>query len=660
MKKKKTKIKKEIHEPEVTFSIKLSKAAKICIVCTLILLAAALPVYYLVYAYSENKENGFPLDDPWIHLQFAKNIIDYGKYSYYKDEIVTAGSTSPVYTFLAAIGFLLINDEMILSYIIGISFFALAVFFLYKLSENSFPKENWLAIGTALIFLCDRWMNFIADSGMETTLFIFLLTACFYFYRKRNAIAFALLFGLVVWVRPDGIAFIAVLIADYLWLLYVKRGYAQINKNVNLFKNSDYIKIGIIFTVFILLYFGMNLQLSGTLLPNTYTAKLTYYTPEYRSRSDFLRLEVWQYFTDSGYALLIVPFFIALILIISDSVKRKYNIFLLPALFIPVLILIYWYKLPYAARFGRYLMPIIPFYILIFGYGSREFFKYIARFFNNVKIINWLNLIFVLITIAYFFTDYNTNKKKYAEQTRYIAIRQVASAKWLRDNTSPGSIVAVHDVGALAFYSNRKIVDVAGLINPELSGKLLDKNYASIMTEEMKRQKVSYIAFLREWYRVVNQSPLFTAGENNYEVMEVHKFDPEKTHILRSDANSLNMYALDFISQRQYVQAANILKQSAAADPNSSLTYFYLGLVSNILGDRKTAESSLKKSLDLFPSYKDATFLIADIYKREGKLTDSERYMKAYLQLNPNDTSALSYLSGIRDSLNLMNSSYPK
>lgn len=33
------------------------------------------------FAYQTNGEFGFPLDDPWIHLQFAKNLHDYGSFS---------------------------------------------------------------------------------------------------------------------------------------------------------------------------------------------------------------------------------------------------------------------------------------------------------------------------------------------------------------------------------------------------------------------------------------------------------------------------------------------------------------------------------------------------------------------------------------------------
>ena len=104
--------------PELEVSVKLNNKAKLIIIITLIIISVALPYYYVSYAYSVNHENGFPLDDPWIHLTFARNLVEYGSFSYYKNEIVTAGSTSPLYTLMLAAGFLVTKNEMILSYVL--------------------------------------------------------------------------------------------------------------------------------------------------------------------------------------------------------------------------------------------------------------------------------------------------------------------------------------------------------------------------------------------------------------------------------------------------------------------------------------------------------------------------------------------------------------
>ena len=251
----------------------------------IIILAILLPFLILKSALSINGYLGFPLDDPWIHLTFAKNLAKYFSFSYFKNEMVTAGSTSPIYTMLLSIGFFISNNEFIISYFLGIGLFIFAVIYFYKLSSLDFNKENIFALLLTAIFVADKWMNFISISGMETTMFIFILIACTFFYRKRNAMWFAIFTGLIIWTRPDGVAFYAALIVDYIYLLYLSRK----NKNLILFSKKDYQKIAAIFFVMLALYFIMNLMLSGSLLPNTYKAKLTYYSPEFKSRWDFLK-----------------------------------------------------------------------------------------------------------------------------------------------------------------------------------------------------------------------------------------------------------------------------------------------------------------------------------------------------------------------------------
>ncbi len=650
MAKKKKLSKPEIRKiPELEAELNLSRNVKSIILITLIILSIVLAYYYVNYAYSVNHEHGFPLDDPWIHLTFARNLVEYGSFSYFRDEIVTAGSTSPIYTFILAAGFLVTKNEMILSYVLGILFLAASVFVFYKLSENLFHKEYWLVIAASLIFVFDRWINFISVTGMETTLFIFLLIACFYYYRKRNAVMFGLTLGLTFWTRPDAIAFIGAIAFDYILFLYFKRKSPKEN-TVPGFTKSDLVKAGSIFGVLMAAYFAMNLALSGSLLPNTYEAKLTYYTPEYRSRIEFLKFEVWGYFTESSYILLIVPFIIAFIKITGDSFKRRYNSFLLPVIFIFALIFIYWYKLPYAHRFGRYLMPVIPFYILTFVYGSRVFFRYVYEFFKSKDFANGLNYILLIAAVIYAASGYYSNKELYAEQTHHISIRQVAAAKWLKNNTPEGSIVATHDVGAIAYYSDRKIVDVAGLINPEFIKKLLDKDFSVFMVEQMKKENVGYIAFLREWYRIVNQKPLYTTGDKNFEIMDVFKFDPQRTHVLSSEVKGMTDYAQQFIQNRQPQQALNLLLRALSLDPLSSVTHYYAAFAYSLLRDNSSAEKQLLRALELYPSYTDAAVSLIDMYKKQNRPAEAREFSEKYLTVNPSDTIVTKLLKTLPNS----------
>jgi len=632
---------------DISFSLNLPGYAGYIILAVLLLLSVILPYYYITYAYSVNHYYSFPLDDPWIHLQFAKNLAEYGSFSYFKNEIVTAGSTSPLYTIILAAGFFITKNEMWLSYIIGIIFFAASVFYFYRLSNEVFPKENWLAIAASLLFVLEKWLNFISVTGMETTLYVFILVACFYFYRKLNPVGFAVTLGLTLWTRPDAVAFIFALAIDQFYRHYLKNKSAKENSELTVFSKKELVKIAVIFGVIAAAYFAMNYMISGSLLPNTYGAKVKYYSAEFRSRTDFLKFEVWEYFTESAYLLLFIPFVFAVFRIFSDIFKQKYNIFFPTFLFIALFIFMYWYQLPYAHRFGRYMMPLFPFYILMAVYGGRVFFSWLANYLGDQKLVNGLNIILLVATLFYFGTEYNKNKKVFQDQSRHIYIRQVETAKWLKTNTPEGSVIATHDVGAIAYYSDRKVIDVVGLINPEFIQKLNTKEFVSFVEEQLKKQNVSYLAFLREWFQVVNQPPLFTAGENNFEMMQVYKYDPQKTHILSSEVNSGIEYASQMLSAKQYQQALNVYKQLINMDPNSSLTYYMTAYTLTALGDIKSAEANLKKAIEIYPGYREAVISLSSLYQNQKKNDEARGIIQNYLNINPGDSIAIKQFNAI-------------
>ncbi len=607
-----------------------------------------------IYLFSANKANGgfgFPLDDPWIHLTFAKNLVDYHSFSYFKNEMSTAGSTSPIYTLFLAAGFFITSNEMILSYVLGIAFLILSSVFFYKLSSYDFGKEGVYALLVTAVFLADKWMNFISVSGMETTMFIFILIATAYFYRQKQVIPFAVFVSLILWSRPDGLAFIGAIVVD----IFIQNYFAKTNSDIKLFSKNDFVKIGIVAAVFFALYVIMNYTLSGSLLPNTYNAKLTYYAPEFRSQADFLKGEVWGYFTAGSYAIVMVGFFAGTIFALLDLFKKKYNNNFLYVIFIFAFIFIYWYKLPYAHRFGRYMMPVIPFMIIVSSVGFKEFFKAVGKFMNNRTVAIYGTVVMLILITALSFTNYLDNKSEYIKECKYINDRQVMAAKWIKKNTNENDIIATHDVGAIGFYSQRKIVDVAGLVTPELISKISDVNYVATMNEYLKKSGVTYLAFLREWYRVVNQTPLFTTQDiSPMEIMDVYKYDPAKTNILSKVSNSMIMEVQNRLSSRnpQQIQSViPILNRSLQTDPNSSLTYFYLGIAGMMTNDNKAGESNMLKAIEIYPEFKDALLQLGMFCNRNNRKDDAQKYLEKYLLLNPNDQKVKDQLKEITEAL---------
>jgi hypothetical protein len=62
-----------------------------------------------------------------------------------------------------------------------------------------------------------------------------------------------------------------------------------------------------------------------------------------------------------------------------------------------------------------------------------------------------------------------STKDLYVENCRDISRFNVAAGRWIASNTDPEDRIAVMDAGALRYFGNRKIIDLAGLNDQQLT-----------------------------------------------------------------------------------------------------------------------------------------------------------------------------------------------
>jgi tetratricopeptide (TPR) repeat protein len=614
-----------------------------------VLLTLLAGIYFVYSAYKTNGFFGFPLDDPWIHLTFARNLVKYGSYSYYKNELVTSGSTSPLYTLLMSLFFLISKNEFIISYTAGIGFGAFLVYILAKLaavSEGSSGKlfeASFLALLTTMLIALQPRLNLINVSGMETSMFIFLVVSSFYAYHKRKMILLGILLGLTLWCRPDGfILWIAIAFDYLLQKIYFRKnpedsGNSSAGQYISLKEISKAFSVAIIFAAG---YFLFNFLLSGRIMPNTYEAKLAFY--KNNSRSYFLKNGVLDYFTSSEFVLIWLPFLIGIFSIMKSFFKREKNILLVYLIFICGFILVYYIELPFAHRFGRYLMPVIPFYILIAVHGTKVVINFISqKISGNKNLIP--NLVFILYVISAIgmFTYYNFGLiKNYAIICKYDNDRHVAVGNWLKANTPESAVVATHDIGAIAFYSERKIIDMAGLVTPQLIKHINDNLYSEYLNKYLAEHKVDYLVTLKNWFEVVNDKPVYVPI-NQWEFMDVYKYKPYRTHIQPRKVTDLNQEAIQMAQKGELEQAFDNLNNSLNLDTLSSQTYLLIGAVDEMTNDYTEAESFLNKAISIYPDYAEAYFGLAKVKFDQSKYNDCSNYLNHSLDLDPTYAPAI-------------------
>jgi hypothetical protein len=104
--------------------------------------------------------------------------------------------------------------------------------------------------------------------------------------------------------------------------------------------------------------------------------------------------------------------------------------------------------------------------------------------------------------------------KAYAEDIAIIESEMVATAQWIQDNTAPNALIAAHDIGALGYFSQRDIVDLAGLISPDVIPFIRDETRLKNFLES---QEVDYLMTFPAWYpSLTSSSTLIFQTQNPY------------------------------------------------------------------------------------------------------------------------------------------------
>src|ERR1044072_9733171 len=135
------------------------------------IVAALLPcaVYLGAALYRLHGRLVLPLDDGWIHLQFARNLAAGEGLSYNPGELV-AGSTAPLWTALLSVAFLLRLPAMTWAKVLGIACHLLMVAGTWRLARELGLRPAWagLAAGLGATTGVLVWR---ALSGMEISFF---------------------------------------------------------------------------------------------------------------------------------------------------------------------------------------------------------------------------------------------------------------------------------------------------------------------------------------------------------------------------------------------------------------------------------------------------------------------------------------------------------
>ncbi|MCX7841016.1 MAG: hypothetical protein N2559_16390, partial [Anaerolineae bacterium] len=98
----------------------------------LILAALVSASVYLIFS-SARGVIGFPLDDAWIHQVYARNLATRGEFAFFPSQ-PSAGSTSPLWTMLLAVGYVLRLDFRVWAFLLGVILLIASAFLISRLT----------------------------------------------------------------------------------------------------------------------------------------------------------------------------------------------------------------------------------------------------------------------------------------------------------------------------------------------------------------------------------------------------------------------------------------------------------------------------------------------------------------------------------------------
>lgn len=464
---------------------------------------------------------GFPLDDSWIHLQFARNLADGRGLSYNPGEMVT-GSTAPLWTALLALLIPLPGSVIAWTKLLGIVFHAAAIAATWRLARELGLGRGLAGLG-AFLTTTTSWMVWSAVSGMEIPLFVFLsLWGIILHLRERERPERAPLSMAVLAVaslaRPEGLLLLVLAFVDR--LLLFDRDARDGNGPLvwrrpalrPLLVGAALAVLGLVGPLLFYRWAG------GSFLPTTFGAKgggMRRIVPDL----SYVYTVLGVYFRSQPFlSLLAGGGVVALLARLGTRRDRG----LLPALWLVALPLAYSLMAPGATRlmgnFGRYYFPMLP-VLIVLGLLALE---PAARALGPRQRTGEergprvpLGALLAAAILATALSGFAQGTVRYARNVANVEDSDVRIARWLGERVHPDALLAVNDIGAIKFLLPNPVVDLAGIANPEIRGEVAEIMAATglpwqaAMAEAIARRRPDYVVVFPKWLPGLESDPRF-------------------------------------------------------------------------------------------------------------------------------------------------------
>lgn len=407
------------------------------------------------------------IDDSFITFRYARNILAGEGFVYNPGEPVM-GTTTPLYTLLmvtlGSISGGVRAPFAILALLVNALADAFTVLLLWLIGRHW--QQELAGIAAAAIWAVLPFSVTFAIGGLETSLYVLLLTACTYFYITRRVAMAAFAGSLALLTRPDALILLAPIALDHLLRI--------IRKDEKL-RWLDLLAL----TLLPLLWYGFATVQFGSPIPHSVQAKLGAYRLEpgeglirliQHYATPFMAQEWIGTWLAVASGMLIYPLLFFL---------GAFQVWKIDRRSLPFLLYPWLYLIVFAAAnpliFRWYLTPPLAAYILLILIGLKTL---LADLFARLKIKRQpvqfgVNLLLMLVLplgtllSGWVLVPDHGLRRPAPEMAWYqleLLYRQAAVD--VQPLLADGETLAAGDVGVLGFFTNARILDTVGLNSP--------------------------------------------------------------------------------------------------------------------------------------------------------------------------------------------------
>jgi arabinofuranosyltransferase len=455
---------------------------------------------------------GFPLDDSWIHLQFARNLAHGAGLSYNPGELVT-GSTAPLWTALLSLLFPLPGSVVLWTQLLGIALYLAGIDATWRLARELGLGPGLSALATGLT-LATSWLVWSALSGMEIPLFVLLSLWGMILHVRERAdperppLSLAVL-AVAVLARPEGLLLLLLAFLDRV-LVFAEGPEGVRWRRPGLRTLLAGAGLAACALAGSFLFYGWA---GGSVLPTTYAAKgggeVRHLLPDLRYLSNvvglFFRPQPWATLLAAGGALTL-----------AGRLGSARDRGLLPALWLLGMPLAYSLLTPGPTRmlgnFGRYYFPLFPVLAILAALALEP----LTRLRLPAPLRASLGAVGAAVILAPTVAILVQGESFYTQNVANVQESDVAIAHWLAARVPPDAVLAVNDIGAIKYFLPNPIVDLASIATPEIGREVARAVAAGTSWDEamrgaLERRHPDYVVIFPSWFPALAADPRFQA-----------------------------------------------------------------------------------------------------------------------------------------------------